>query len=333
YLPEGVRTVASVTAYMTSDYLIELDHVTKLYGTVIGINDFNAKLKPGAYGLLGPNGAGKSTLLNLLIGQLLPTRGTVRVLGQSPRNNSALMKKIGFCPGFEGLYATTTGLEWVTLLLQLHGIRPRPAKERAADCLALVGMSNDMNRPIATYSRGMRQRIKLAQSIAHEPTLLFLDEPFSGLDPVGRAEMTDVLNDWIGLGNSLIIASHVLHEIEALTDSFLLICGGRLLASGTASEVNELLFDSPSEIEVDCSEPYRLASVLMDRELAVSISVEHKSHGGDTVRLRTLRAGQLWTQLPDLITRDGFTVTRVRSADDSLQTLFNSLLKIHRGEI
>ncbi|MEO2026395.1 MAG: ABC transporter ATP-binding protein [Fuerstiella sp.] len=318
---------------MTSEYLIELDHVTKLYGTVIGVNDFNAQLKPGAYGLLGPNGAGKSTLLNLLIGQLVPTRGTVRVLGQSPRNNSAFMKKIGFCPGFEGLYATTTGLDWVTLLLQLHGVRSRPARARAADCLALVGMSNDMNRPIATYSRGMRQRIKLAQSMAHEPTLLFLDEPFSGLDPVGRAEMTNVLNDWIGLGNSLIIASHVLHEIEALTDSFLLICGGRLLASGTASEVNELLFDSPSEIEVDCSEPYRLASVLMDRELAVSISVEQKSHGGDTVRLRTLRAGQLWSQLPDLITRNGFTVTRVRSADDSLQTLFNSLLKIHRGEI
>ncbi len=318
---------------MTSEYLIELDHVTKLYGTVIGVNDFNAQLKPGAYGLLGPNGAGKSTLLNLLIGQLVPTRGTVRVLGQSPRNNSAFMKKIGFCPGFEGLYATTTGLDWVTLLLQLHGVRSRPARARAADCLALVGMSNDMNRPIATYSRGMRQRIKLAQSMAHEPTLLFLDEPFSGLDPVGRTEMTNVLNDWIGLGNSLIIASHVLHEIEALTDSFLLICGGRLLASGTASEVNELLFDSPSEIEVDCSEPYRLASVLMDRELAVSISVEQKSHGGDTVRLRTLRAGQLWSQLPDLITRNGFTVTRVRSADDSLQTLFNSLLKIHRGEI
>ena len=318
---------------MNADYLIELDHVTKLYGTVIGVNDFNAQLKPGAYGLLGPNGAGKSTLLNLLIGQLVPTRGTVRVLGQSPRNNSALMKQIGFCPGFEGLYATTTGLDWVTLLLQLHGVRSRPARERAADCLALVGMSNDMNRPIATYSRGMRQRIKLAQSMAHEPTLLFLDEPFSGLDPVGRAEMTDVLNDWIGLGNSLIIASHVLHEIEALTDSFLLICGGRLLASGTASGVNELLFDSPSEIEVDCSEPYRLASVLMDRELAVSISVEKKTHGAETVRLRTLRAGQLWTQLPDLITRHGFTVTRVRSADDSLQTLFNSLLKIHRGEI
>jgi ABC-2 type transport system ATP-binding protein len=231
------------------------------------------------------------------------------------------------------LYATTTGLDWVTLLLQLQGVRLRPARERAADCLAVVGMSHDMKRPISTYSRGMRQRTKLAQAIAHEPTLLFLDEPFSGLDPIGRAEMTDVLNDWIGLGNSLIIASHVLHEIEALTDSFLLICGGRLLASGTAGEVNELLFDSPSEIEVDCSEPYRLASAMMEKELAVSISVEHKSHGDDTVRVRTLRAGQLWMQLPDLINGHGFTVTRVRSADDSLQTLFNSLLKIHRGEI
>jgi ABC-2 type transport system ATP-binding protein len=318
---------------MNSNYLIELEHVTRLYGTVIGVNDFNAQLKPGAYGLLGPNGAGKSTLLSLLTGQLVPTRGTVRVLGESPRNNSRLMRKIGFCPGYEGLYATTTGLDWVTLLLQLHGVRWRPARERAADCLALVGMSNDMKRPISTYSRGMRQRTKLAQAIAHEPTLVFLDEPFSGLDPIGRAEMTDVLNDWIGLGNSLIIASHVLHEIEALTDSFLLICAGRLLASGTASEVNELLFDSPSEIEVDCAEPYRLASVLMENELAVSASIEQNSHGTDTVRLKTLHAGQLWIQLSGIITKNGFTVTRVQSADDSLQTLFNSLLKIHRGEI
>ena len=317
---------------MKCDYLLELNHVTKLYGTVIGVNDFNAQLKPGAYGLLGPNGAGKSTLLNLLTGQLVPTRGTVRVLGQTPRNNSRLMKKIGFCPGFEGLYAATTGLEWVTVLLRLQGLRRRPARERAEQCLETVGMSGDMNRAISTYSRGMRQRTKLAQAIAHEPTLLILDEPFSGLDPIGRAEMTDVLNNWTSRGNSLIIASHVLHEIEALTDSFLLICGGRLLASGTASEVNELLFDSPSEIEVDCSEPYRLASALMEKELAVSTLVEPNAHGHDTVRLRTLRAGQLWTQLPGLITRDGFTVTRVRSADDSLQTLFNSLLKIHRGE-
>ena len=315
-----------------SEYLLELSNVTKLYGTVIGVNDFSMQLKPGAYGLLGPNGAGKSTLLNLLIGQLVPTRGTVRVMGESPRNNSDLMRKIGFCPGFEGLYSSTTGLDWVTLLLQLHGVAARPARDRASDYMGLVGMASDMNRPIATYSRGMRQRTKLAQAMAHEPTLLILDEPFSGLDPVGRAEMTNVLRDWIGLGNSLVIASHVLHEIEALTDSFLLICGGRLLASGTAAEVHELLFDTPSEIEIECEEAHQLAALLMSRELATAVSID----GNDRIprlRVRTLRAGTLCTELPGLVTENRISVTRMHSADDSLQSLFNSLLKIHRGEL
>ncbi|APZ93187.1 ABC transporter ATP-binding protein [Fuerstiella marisgermanici] len=318
---------------MSSEYLIELNKVTKLYGTVIGVNDFSMQLKPGAYGLLGPNGAGKSTLLNLLIGQLVPTRGTVRVLGQKPRNNAKLMSKIGFCPGFEGLYASTTGHDWVTFLLELHGTAPAVARERAEECMALVGMAADMARPIASYSRGMRQRTKLAQAIAHEPTLLILDEPFSGLDPIGRAEMTAVLREWIKMGNSLIIASHVLHEIEALTDSFLLICGGRLLASGTAAEVNELLFDTPSEIDIDCDQPHELAALLMKTELATSIAIQQRPHGVQRVHLQTVSAGKLCTELPELIAGNGLTVTRLHSADNSLQTLFNSLLRIHRGEL
>ena len=316
-----------------SEYLLELDQVTKLYGTVIGVNDFSMQLKPGAYGLLGPNGAGKSTLLNLLIGQLVPTRGTVRVLGENPRNNMRLLRKLGFCPGFEGLYSSTTGLDWVRLLLRLHGVGHDAATERAVECLELVGMEHAMKRPIASYSRGMRQRTKLAQAIAHRPELLVLDEPFSGLDPVGRAEMTDVLRDWIGQGNSLIIASHVLHEIEALTDSFLLICGGRLLASGTASEVNELLFDTPSEIEIDCSEPHQLAGALMQEELATSVVVEKQLTGGDRLHVKTLRAGTLCSRLPAISMAIGVSITRMVSADDSLQALFNSLLKIHRGEL
>lgn len=316
-----------------SEYLLELDQVTKLYGTVIGVNDFSMRLEPGAYGLLGPNGAGKSTLLNLLIGQLVPTRGTVRVLGENPRNNMNLLRKIGFCPGFEGLYSSTTGLDWVTLLLRLHGVDSVTAESRAIECLGIVGMSQAMNRPIASYSRGMRQRTKLAQAIAHEPELLVLDEPFSGLDPVGRAEMTSVLKEWIGLGNSLIIASHVLHEIEALTESFLLICGGRLLASGTASEVNELLFDTPSEISIDCTEPHRLAGALMQDELATSVVVEKQISGAERLHVKTLRAGTLCSRLPDITTAAKVNITRMVSADDSLQALFNSLLKIHRGEL
>lgn len=313
-------------------HLIELDHVTKLYGTVIGVNDFNMQLNQGAYGLLGPNGAGKSTLLNLIIGQLVPTRGRVRVLGENPRNNPSLMKKLGFCPGFEGLYSTTTGLDWVCLLLQLHGTGFSEARARAADCLALVGMAENMNRPISTYSRGMRQRTKLAQAIAHEPRLLILDEPFSGLDPVGRAEMTSVLRDWINLGNSLILASHVLHEIEALTDSFLLICGGRLLASGTAAEVHELLNDTPSEITIQSSNNPDLAALLMSEQLATSVSIE-RNDGAEQLRVSTLSAGRLCAQLPQLVADRQLSITRMSAADESLQALFNSLLKIHRGEI
>lgn len=320
----------------TETPLIELDGVTRLYGTVIGVNDFNMTLPKGAYGLLGPNGAGKSTLLNLLIGQLRPSRGTVRVLGEDPRNNMKFLRRVGYCPGFEGLYSTTTGFDWVVLLLQMQGFSRSAARVRAADCMELVGMQEGMNRPISAYSRGMRQRTKLAQALAHDPELLVLDEPFSGLDPVGRSQMTDVLRDWIAEGNSLIIASHVLHEIEALTDSFLLICGGRLLASGTAAEVNELLHDTPLDIEIDCNDPHTLAGVLMQRQLAKGVeitTVQRVTGAHSTLRLQTASAVQLSAELPGIVCEHNLTVQRMESSDNSLQSLFNSLMKIHRGEV
>lgn len=316
-----------------SEMLLELNQVTKLYGTVIGVNDFSMRLEPGAHGLLGPNGAGKSTLLNLLMGQLVPTRGTVKVLGESPRNNRKLMRQLGFCPGFEGMYARANAKDWVTLCARLQGLSPSDAKRRADECLDLVGMSEHQDRPISSYSRGMRQRTKLAQAIAHEPSFLILDEPFSGLDPIGRSEMTTVLRDWVGLGNSLIIASHVLHEIEALTDRFLLICGGRLLASGTATEVNELLSESPSELSIDCDGAHVLASLLIQHELVDSVRIEPLRRGGERLHLQTAASGQLVADLPKLIQDNSLNVYQVSSADDSLQTLFNSLMKIHRGEL
>ena len=255
----------------TEPPLIQFESVTKLYGNVLGVNDISLTLPQGAYGLLGPNGAGKSTLLNLLIGQLIPTRGTVHVLGQNPRHNPDLMRRIGFCPSFEGLYSSMTGLNWVTFLLELHGVKRCQARECATHCMNLVGMRDGMNRPIAAYSRGMRQRTKIAQAIAHDPQLLILDEPLSGLDPIGRAEMTEVLRNRIASGGSIILASHVLHEIEAVTDSFLLISGGRLLASGTADEVHKLLFDLPVEVQISCNDPQQLAGLIMSQGLADSV--------------------------------------------------------------
>lgn len=314
-------------------WMIELEHVTKLYGTVLGVNDMTLQLAPGAWGLLGPNGAGKSTLLNLLIGQLRPTRGTVRVLGQTPRNNAALMRRIGFCPAFEGMYAGVSGLEWTTWLLQLQGVRRNAARERAAQCLERVGMADSMQRPIASYSRGMRQRTKLAQAIAHDPELLILDEPLSGLDPVGRAQMTALLKDWIAAGRGVLIASHVLHEIEALTQSFLLVSGGRLLASGTATEVHELLFQVPMEIQIRCSAGRRLSALALEHGAADAVRIQSAAAGEDLVSISTRNAAGFSRQLAQWIRDEHIIVHELRSADDSLQSLFNSLMKIHRGEL
>jgi len=313
--------------------LIQFESVTKLYGKVLGVNDINMTLPQGAYGLLGPNGAGKSTLLNLLTGQLLPARGTVRVLGQDPRNNPTLMSRIGYCPGFEGLYSTTSGLSWVTFLLQMHNVSYRAAKERAAECMAIVGMADAMHRSIASYSRGMRQRTKIAQAIAHDPQLLILDEPLSGLDPIGRSDMTAVLCQHVRSGGSLILASHVLHEIEAVTDSFLLISGGRLLASGTAEEVHELLFDLPVEVQIRCNNPDRLSGLIMEHGMADNISLGRSQAGEPLLKVATRQASEFSTQLPGWIAEHDLRVDELKTADDSLQTLFNSLMKIHRGEL
>jgi len=317
---------------MSTTPMIQFESVTKLYGRVLGVNDITLELPPGAYGLLGPNGAGKSTLLNLLTGQLLPTRGTVKVLGMNPRNNPILMRRIGFCPGFEGMYSSITGVDWVAYLLEMHGYSAVESGQRATRFLEMTGMHKGMHRPISTYSRGMRQRTKLAQAIAHEPDLLILDEPLSGLDPIGRSEITNVLRSWIDKGRSVIIATHVLHEVEALTQSFLLISGGRVLASGTATEVHELLFKVPLEIQIRCSESRQLAARVLHDNLADAARVASTSQG-DMVVLTTQNASQLSRQLAAWVRDDGLQIQEMRTADDSLQSLFNSLMKIHRGEL
>jgi len=317
---------------MSATPMIQFESVTKLYGRVLGVNDITLELPAGAYGLLGPNGAGKSTLLNLLTGQLLPTRGTVQVLGMKPRNNAELMRRIGFCPGFEGMYSSLTGFDWVTYLLEMQGYSRSEARQRSTTFLEMTGMQQGMHRPISSYSRGMRQRTKLAQAIAHEPELLILDEPLSGLDPIGRSEMTNVLRTWIDKGRSVIIATHVLHEVEALTQSFLLISGGRVLASGTAAEVHELLFKVPLEIQIRCPEARQLAARVLQENLADASRVSSTLQG-DVVVLTTQNASHLSRQLATWVREDGLQILEMRTADDSLQSLFNSLMKIHRGEL
>ncbi len=309
--------------------LIDLKRVTKLYGSVIGVNDISLELEKGAYGLLGPNGSGKTTLLNLITGQLSPTLGEVRTLGHRPENNAKMLRRIGVCPSTDLLLPNVSGLQWTSHLLELGGFSRRAARQRAEEVLASVGLTDAMHRSLSSYSKGMRQRAKLAQAFAHDPEFLLLDEPFNGLDPVGRHEMTTKLLEWTRDGGSLLLASHILHEVESIAGSFLLICGGRLLASGSAVEVRSLLANIPHEIRICCDRPKVLAQGLMETDLIEGLRSEK---GGAELVVATRTPVRVYEELPGLIDRHDLAVSEIRSPDESLQALFDSLLRIHRGE-
>ena len=308
--------------------MISLNNITKLYGSVIGVNDLDLELLPGAYGLLGPNGSGKTTLINLITGQLKPTMGQVTVFGKNPWNNDDVLRRVGLCPTVDAFHTTLTAAQWVQFLVEMQGFGVAESKDRAEHALELVDMTHAMNRKIAGYSRGMKQRTKLAQAIAHEPELLILDEPFNGLDPIGRHDMSTLIKDWVDNGKSVLMASHVLHEVEAISPSFLLICSGRLLASGDSGEIHGLLTDVPAEIEFRCNDCQALASQLCAAEAAEAI----KFIGNDTLRFSTRNPAVVYQLLPQIIQNSGVRVSEVRSAADSLQDLFTSLMRIHRGE-
>jgi ABC-2 type transport system ATP-binding protein len=305
--------------------LLSLEQVTRLYGIVIGVNDVTLTLPEGAHGILGPNGAGKSTLLNLITGQLRPSKGKLTVLGHSPRD-PALLRRLGYLPGSEGMYADVSAIEWVTYLTQLQGFRSADARQMAARAMARVQLAEVQDRKISTFSRGMRQRTRLAQAIAHEPELLILDEAFSGLDPIARHAMTTLLQQWIAEGRSLLIASHVLHEIESLTRSFLLISGGRLLASGSTEEISRLLTSVPATVELALNEPRKLAAQLVVSGLVDSVRVE-----ADRLHATTGSGRELAQFLVEQSVSGALEIFEVRSSDDSLQDVFHSLMKLHRG--
>ena len=310
--------------------MIEIHSLTKLYGRVIGVNDIDTTLEPGAYGLLGPNGSGKTTLLNLITGQLNPTLGSVRVLGSHPRANAAYFARVGYCPAIDGLYSNVSGHEWVTYLLQLQGWTLRDAAGKAEEMMGVVGMRPAMHRALGTYSRGMRQRTKLAQALSHDPELLILDEPFNGLDPMSRHQMTKLLRKWIERGKCLILASHILHEVESITKSFLLICGGRLLASGSATDVHEILSDVPNDIEIRCERARELAALGAGVDGVASLKLEQDDR---LLRVSTHNPRLVYEQLPAWISERDLKIDELQSADESLQSLFNSLMRIHRGEV
>ncbi len=309
--------------------MIELNQVTKLYDTVIGVNEISLSMQPGTYGLLGPNGSGKTTLINLILGQLKPTMGSVRLFGENPWRRSKLLRNVGHCPALEISYPRVTSLQWVTYMVQMHGFGHSAAQTRAKEALDKVKLSHVMNQPMVEYSLGMRQRAKLAQAIAHDPQLLILDEPFNGLDPVGRYEMTEFLKEWGRAGKSLVLASHILHEVEAVQPSFLLIYGSRLMASGSPEEVRRILANSPNTLVIKSSDGKRLASLLV-AECPLA-SVHFRSD--EEIEVETQSAAAVCETLGRIVNEHGVSVDEVTSTDESLKSLFSTLMRIHRGEL
>lgn len=306
--------------------MITLEHTTKLYGTVIGVNDLSVELGPGAHGLLGPNGAGKTTLLGLVTGQLRPTMGRVTIFGERPFGNPRVLGRIGYCPAGDLLERRATPREWVRYLVRLAGRTAAAASQAAATALDRVGLGEAADRPLATLSKGMRQRAKLAGAIAHEPDLLVLDEPFIGLDPVARHDLVGLVRGWSTSG-SLLVASHLLHEIEALDAGLAVILGGRLVASGDVEEIHALVDSLPAEVRLEADRPRRLAEIACGGDLVDSLRFE----GPRRLAIGTHNPRELVARLAEAAAAERITITAIQAGDRSLEGVFDRLVQLHRG--
>ena len=303
--------------------VVAADHLSKWYGQVIGLNDVSVEVAPGITGLLGPNGAGKSTLLKLVTGQLRPSKGGVRVLGEPIWGNPTLFFRLGFCPEQDAFYERMTGMEWVTALVGLNGLSESEAAESARSALDTVDLLDAADRKIGGYSKGMRQRVKLAQAIAHDPDLLVLDEPLAGLDPIARRKVIRLIKDRAARGRSVLVSSHILHEIEAMTATILLMHNGRILAEGNVHTIRDLIDEHPHQVRVRASDPRGLARGLIDHDDVLKLQFEDGA-----VVLETNRPDAFYRRLTEAAATGALgEIHEVSSPDDNLQAVFDYLVK------
>jgi ABC-2 type transport system ATP-binding protein len=303
--------------------VIAATNLSKYYGNVLGLNDVTLDIAGGITGLLGPNGAGKSTFMKLITGQLKPNIGHVTVRGHKVWNNPALFRGIGFCPENDVFYEEMTGFEFVTGLLRFYGYSGSEIKERAAKALDIVELTKDKDRLIRGYSRGMRQRVKFAQAIAHDPEIVILDEPLSGLDPLGKRKLIKLIKEFKSEGRTVLVSSHVLPEIEALTSEIVLIHQGKILAQGDIRFIRELIESHPHMISVRSSDPRALAERFVgDR----SIQKMSFSPDGRTFVVETHKRDDFFGRLTGAVLEGGIEVEEISSPDDNLQAVFEYLV-------
>jgi len=303
--------------------LVIADHLSKWYGQVIGLNDVSVTVPAGITGLLGPNGAGKSTFMKLITGQLKPSKGGITVLGEPIWQNPGLYNRIGFCPEQDAFYERMTGREWVTALVRLNGVSDTEAAAMAARAIEDVELTEAADKKIGAYSKGMRQRVKLAQAIVHDPELLILDEPLSGMDPIMRRRTIRQIKDWAKAGKSIIVSSHILHEVESMTSNILLINNGRIVAEGNVHQIRDLIDTHPHTVFIRVGDPRTLARMVLAEDGVISMRFEPGA-----LVVETARPDAFYARVTQLAASgEAGPIDEVTSPDDNLQAVFQYLVK------
>ncbi len=303
---------------------IVFDNVSKFYGEVLGVNRVQLSIPPGITTLVGPNGAGKTTLMNLMTGLVQPSRGSVRVLGIPPDDPERLFRIMGYCTQFDSFPRGLTGFEFIYWFLRLHGMSGVQAEQMTRKALERVAMVEAAERRVASYSKGMRQRIKLAQAIAHQPTVLVLDEPLNGLDPMARAEAIALFRSLAAEGLFVIISSHILHEVDRISDQVVMLSNGYVVAEGQIQAVRgEMHQDHPLQVLVRTRQAALLASRLFSQDHVAEVRVHHDRQG---LLVSTRDPDMFYRLLQQLVVEGSVELDSVTPADDDVHSVYEYLI-------
>ena len=308
---------------VNGDHTIVFDDVSKFYGEILGVNRVSLTISPGITSLVGPNGSGKTTLMNLMTGLIRPSRGSVSVLGTQPDEPEELFRKLGYCAQFDSFPAGMTGYRFIHSYLCVYGFTSREADELTWKALDRVGLVEAAHRKVAGYSKGMRQRVRLGQSIAHNPAALILDEPLNGLDPMARAEAIRLFRQFAAEGLHLIISSHILHEVDMMSDRVVLLNNGYVVAEGEISGVRSELEEHPIQILIRCDRPSAIASRLFEHDLIVEARVHPDRLG---IFVKTKDPDRFYEVLNRVVLDGGFSVESVAPVDDDLDAVYQYLI-------
>jgi ABC-2 type transport system ATP-binding protein len=304
--------------------VIAFENISKFYGEVLGVNRVTLTIAPGITSLVGPNGSGKTTLMNLMTGLLRPTRGRITVAGTPVDRPEVLCRKVGYCTQYDAFPPGLTGYEFIHATLRLHGLIESECKERALRAIAKVGLTEAASRRVAGFSKGMRQRIRLAQAIAHEPQVVVLDEPLNGLDPMARAETIALFRQLADEGCYVVLSSHILHEVDLLSDRVILMHHGYVVAEGGIKGVRDEIDAHPMQVLVRCDRPSLVASRIFELDSAVEIKLHEDNRG---LLVHTRDADKFYLLLNRLVMEHGLELEAVAPADEDVQAVYRYLIE------